>query len=272
MSPQVSAWWTFLRSVSVLNLGLWLAALAAFRRERGADAEIDALTRRQLAFSLVFVLGCGFRSFFVRADVQRLVLADSWLSCVFVGRSVATAAELCFVAQWALLLRQLATKAGAPFARTLSHLLVPGIAVAEVCSWGAVLTTCYLGNVIEESIWATSVLLLSIGALTILPRASPRLKPWLIAGALVGAGYFAFMARVDVPMYFTRWRADAAAGKTYLTILEGVRDAATRWRASGDFSEWRTEIPWMSLYFSVAVWISVGLTRSPRMAVELDRR
>lgn len=269
----MTLWWTFLRSVSALNLSLWLLALAAYRRERGRDAATDALTRRQLALSLVFVLGCGFRSFFVRADVQRICLVDSWLSSVFVGRSVATAAELCFVAQWAALLRRLAVAADARFASLLSGLLVPGIAVAEVCSWTAVLTTCYLGNVCEESIWAASVLLLSIGALTLLPRASARLKPLLIGGALVGAGYFAFMARVDVPMYFARWRADAAAGKAYLALWEGARDAATRWRVTGDAAEWRTEIPWMSLYFSVAVWISVALTRSPRLvAAETARR
>jgi hypothetical protein len=274
MSPQVTAWWTFLRGASVLNLALWLAALAAYRRERGAvSAETAQFTRRHLALSLVFVLGCGFRSFLPRADVQRICLADSRLSCVLVGRSVATAAELCFVAQWALLLRQLAVAAGSRFARALSLALVPGIAAAEACSWTAVLTTCYLGNVCEESIWAASVLLLAVGALTLLPRASPRLKPLLVFCALAGAGYFAFMARVDVPMYLTRWRADAASGRAYLSLLDGIRDAATRWRVTGDIAEWRAEIPWMSLYFSVAVWLSVALTRAPRLvAAESARR
>jgi len=272
MSPEVTRWWVFLRCVSVVNLALWLAALSAYRRERGAKTALtDLLTRRQLALSLVFVLGCGFRSFLVRADVQRICLVDSWLSSVMVGRSVATAAELCFVAQWAVLLHQLATQAQARFARFLSLLLVPGIAVAEVCSWTAVLTTDYLGNVCEESIWAMSVLLLSIGALTLLKKSSARHRPLLIFCACAGAAYFAFMARVDVPMYFTRWRADAASGRVYLSFLEGVRDASTRWRVTGDIAEWRTEIPWMSLYFSVAVWLSVALTRSARL-VAADAR
>ena len=54
-----------------------------------------------------YVFGCAFRSILPRADVQRIALFDTWLSSVFVGRSVATIAEVCFVIQWAIVLRQL---------------------------------------------------------------------------------------------------------------------------------------------------------------------
>jgi hypothetical protein len=44
-----------------------------------------------------------------------------------------------------------------------------------------------------------------------------------------------------------------------LRPLEGARDATVRWIVTHDFAEWRDEIPWMSLYFSAAVWSSLGL-------------
>ncbi len=57
-----------------------------------------------LVLCAAYVFGCAFRSFLPRADVQRICLFDHWTSSVAVGRSVATIAEVCFVAQWAIML------------------------------------------------------------------------------------------------------------------------------------------------------------------------
>src|ERR1700683_1160890 len=62
---------------------------------------------------------------------------------------------------------------------------------------------------------------------------------------------------VDVPMYLVRWRAEA--GSKRLRPLEGLRDVSTRWVVTHDLAEWKDEIAWMSLYFSVAVWASLAL-------------
>src|SRR5262249_12983520 len=149
--------------------------------------------RWQLGLSAVYVLGCGFRAILPRADVQRLGLYDSWLSSVLIGRSVATVAELCFVLQWALLLHRLSTSAKSRVGMVNAWLMVLLIVVAELCSWYAVLTTCYLGNTIEESLWALSALLLIVGLLTLWSSCSPAYRP-LLAGALaLGVAYVTFM-------------------------------------------------------------------------------
>ena len=70
--------------------------------------EVYASRRLQLLLSAGYVFGCAFRSALPVYDVPRIALFDVWLSSVIVGRSVATFAELCFVAQWALLLREIA--------------------------------------------------------------------------------------------------------------------------------------------------------------------
>src|SRR4051812_36627554 len=64
---------------------------------------------------------------------------------------------------------------------------------------------------------------------------------------------------VDVPMYMNRWRADVADGNSLLHPLEGLRDVRTRWIVTHDIAEWKEEIAWMSLYFSLAVWSSLAL-------------
>ena len=66
-----------------------------------------------------------------------------------VGRSVATVAELCFVAQWALLLREVSQATGSAFGLSVAP-DVPLIVIAETCSWYSVLTTSNLGHVVEE--------------------------------------------------------------------------------------------------------------------------
>ena len=103
-------------------------------------------------------------------DVPRQVLFDSWLASVVVGRSVATVAELCFVAQWALLLRASSQATGSAFGLSAARVMVPLIVVAETFSWYSVLTTSNLGHVIEETLWGLCAALLVASLVHIWPR------------------------------------------------------------------------------------------------------
>jgi hypothetical protein len=67
------------------------------------------------------------------------------------------------------------------------------------------------------------------------------------------------MFYVDVPMYWSRWVADEASGRTYLTVAQGLLDVSERRIVSHRWEDWKSEVTWMSLYFSVAVWISIAL-------------
>jgi hypothetical protein len=264
-SSGVAAWWTMLCAVAVINACVWhRTAQRVARQSATADALVGRFRKRQLWLSAVFVLGCGFRSLIPRADVQRFGLIDSWLSSVLIGRSVATAAELCFAAQWALLLHAAARGVGSRFGVAVAWLLVPLVAVAEVCSWSGVLTTCYLGNVAEESLWALAASLLVAGGLIVWARNRPARGPFLAAALALGILYIVFMLSVDIPMYISRWRADQALGRAYLALGQGLCDAWSRRVVTFAWEEWRAEIPWMTLYFSVCVWWSLALVHAPR--------
>ena len=199
-------------------------------------------------------------------DVGRVCLFDSWLCSVIIGRSVATFAELCFAAQWALLLRDISRATGSGVGRVTAKVMVPLIAVAEMCSWYSVLTTSNLGHVVEESIWALSAGLLVMSLLWIWPRCSASLRPLLAAWCAAGIAYVAFMFLIDVPMYWSRWLADEASGRHYLSITQGLLDVSGRWVVSHSWDVWKNEIAWMSLYFSVAVWLSIALVHAPVLA------
>jgi hypothetical protein len=259
---SVKAWWLALIGVSVVNICAWvLAGVLPLRRAAGDPAL--PTRRRQLLLSAPFVFGCAFRSVFPRADVQRICVVDSWLSSVAVGRSVATIAELCFAAQCALLLRVLAIEARKPVALGISRMIVPLIAMAETFSWYSVVTTNYIGNTVEESTWATVSLLLMTGLIVVRPRLEGSLRAFVGQAIWIIAAYFVFLATIDVPMYFGRWRGDTAGAARYLSFADGIRDAATRWVVTTRIEDWRWEMLWMSLYFSFGVWISVSLIRAP---------
>jgi len=236
------------------------------RRNDAMPPHVYRLRRRHLWLSSAYVFGCAFRSLLPRADVQRIVLHDSFLSSVLVGRSVATIAELCFVAQLALVVREIAVRHDSRTFIVVSRLIVPLIAVAEIASWSAVVTTNYLGNVIEESIWTLTGALLVFSFISLWPLTNPKLRRFFVFGIVFGVGYVIFMCTVDVRMYLTRFLADHAAGRSYLSIADGLRDLATRWTVTFAWDEWREEIPWMSLYFSVSVWTSIALVRASAFA------
>ncbi len=264
MSAGVYSWWGGLCAVSVLNIGAWLATAALLRRQQAQLADAERRLRRWLlGLSAAYVLGCAFRSVLPVYDVPRLCLVDSWLSSVLVGRSVATVAELSFAAQWALLLDSAARGAGSAVGRRIAALVLPLIALAETCSWYSVLTTANIGHVAEESLWAVTAALLAAAMLALWPHYRPRHRPLLALLCSAALAYVAFMALVDVPMYWSRWLADQAQGRPYLGLWQGLEDVSLRRVVSHRWEDWRSEMLWMSLYFSLAVWLSIALVRAP---------
>jgi hypothetical protein len=267
LSSGVVAWWIALCGLSVCNICVWhLTARAVKRRRATVEPAVYLLQWQLLSLSAVYVFGCGFRSILPRADVQRIGLFDSWMSSVMVGRSVAMVAEVCFMAQWALLLRTIARHVNFRFGVLISRLLVPLIVAAELCSWVAVLTTSYLGNVAEESLWALAASLLIVSCLQLWTRCRRSYRYFPAAALAVGVAYVVFMCTVDIPMYVSRWLADEASGRIYLSLDQGLRDAWARRSVTFAWEVWRTEIPWMTLYFSLAVWCSIALAHVPLIA------
>ena len=256
-SNPVSWWWAMLTLVSGVNVTAWVLMYRQLH-DVGSSGHVPGM-EIMLLLSAAYVFGCAFRSLLPRADVQRICLFDTWLSSVAVGRSVATVAEVCFAAQWTMILLQLGKMTGAETAANAGWVIVPLILIAECFSWYAVVTTNYLLNAIENSLWAVAFFIAGVGLCRLMPEFDGGVRVVLavtVAGIVV---YLAFLMTVDVPMYLKRWRADVALGNKRLGPMEGLRDVSTRWVVTHDLSEWKEEIAWMSLYFSAAVWASLAL-------------
>ena len=256
-------WWICMSVIGVVNLGLWLGMARWLR-----SAPLERMEQAQLVLSGIYVLGCASRCFVLRSDVARFAMFDSWVSTVLVGRSIATVAEVSFAAQWALLLLWLARETGQERVRPLAWPIVPLLTTAQCCAWYGVLTTNYVGQTVEESLWTTAALIFMLGLFLCRRTAEAALKPFLTTGLVLCAGYVLFMTTIDVPNYYALWQAKEAAGATYLTLAEGVVDVQNR-TITGSYDDWRYPMVWQTLYFSIAVWISLAMVAFP---VRLRRR
>jgi len=258
-SNPVSWWWGLLTLVSGVNIAVWFVLYRELPNQPTGVAGGASGIGMMLLFCAAYVFGCAFRSFLPRADVQRICLFDTWLSSVMVGRSVATVAEVAFVAQWAILLHQLGGITGAETVVNVAWVIVPLILIAECLSWYAVLTRNYLGNAIENSLWAVAFFAIGVGLCRLLPEFNGVARLVLAISIAGIAAYLAFLMTIDVPMYLKRWRTGGTDGDKRLTPREGLHDVRTRWVVTHDIAEWKEEMAWMALYFSLAVWSSLAL-------------
>src|SRR5579872_1303384 len=213
-SNPVSWWWATLTLVSGVNVAAWILMYRQLQ-EAGASGRAPGM-EIMLLLSAAYVFGCAFRSLLPRADVQRICLFDTWLSSIAVGRSVATVAEVCFAAQWTMILLQLGEMTGAETAVNAAWVIVPLILIAECFSWYAVVTTNYLLNAIENSLWAVAFFIAGVGLCRLLPEFDGAILVALAVSVVGIVVYLAFLMTVDVPMYLKRWRSDVASGSRRL--------------------------------------------------------
>ncbi|HKA39366.1 MAG TPA: hypothetical protein VKD25_06335 [Burkholderiales bacterium] len=255
--PVTLTWWTALCAAAVLNVAAWFfSAWLLARRRSGFPPDAYALRRTLLLLSAVYVAGCAFRSVFPMVDVPRTCLHDTWVSRIFVGRMVATAAELAFSLQWVLLLKE----AGV---RIVPRVIVPALVAAELFSWAAVLTQNNIYHAIENSLWTLSAALAVIGVVGLWSGASERGKRVILGVVACAGAYIAFMLSYDVPMYLGRWQAGIPTNFRYLDVGDGFGQIVERCRVVLDWAAWRQDAVWLTLYFTTAVWISIALAHVP---------
>src|SRR5215510_9152465 len=188
-SNPLAWWWSLLTLVSAINIAAWFSLYHYLQKPRTGDLGSTSHIELMLLLCAAYVFGCAFRSFLPRADVQRICLFDTWLSSVVIGRSVATVAEVCFAVQWAMVLHQLSGIAGEGTALAVAWLIVPLILVAQCCSWYGVLTTNYLANAIENSIWAVAFLVAGVGLCRLLSEFDGLLHLAVVVGITGIVGY-----------------------------------------------------------------------------------
>ena len=204
----------------------------------------------------MFTIACAIRSIWPRQDGLRICFHDSPFSLVIIGRTLATFAELSYIAQLCAIIAKI-TK------RTIySDLWFNLNVVAQSCCWYSVITQDQRGHVIEESIWMLTILsmMIYLGCyyfFSKLNELSNNSIAFIKVFSFAGIIYVAFMCRVDIPMYYNRFVEDSQNSKVYQNFYEGSKEIMTCLKISSDDSIWLEEMPWMTGYFTLAVWSSM---------------
>lgn len=265
MNNEYSILWNnFLSITSVINILIliWFIILPRSKntffsttKDKNSNHWTSWLYPKQHWLVGIFTIACAIRSIWPRQDGLRICFYDSPLSLVIIGRSLATIAELSFMAQICTLIAKI-TKT-TKFADLWFNLNI----VAQSCCWYSVITQDQRGHVIEESIWMLTILSMMILLGHYYYTTSNNLSKSSVIFTMVfifaGLIYVAFMCKVDIPMYYNRFIEDTNNGKIYQSFSEGFNEIKTCVKISSDDSVWIEEMPWMTGYFTLAVWSSM---------------
>jgi hypothetical protein len=253
---HVLRWWQAMCALAAVNVCLWLAVWH-WAPVTGFHGGL------QLALSGVYVLVCAYRSVFPRVDLERLVVVDTRLSNIFLGRAAATVAEICFALQLGLLIHQLGAHAGLPWVQSGAWAVPVFMVVAQGFCWHSVLTLNHITQAVESLLWAAGfswmAILLGVTAL----HSSGWVHAVAIFGLLCALAFVAYVLSVDAPMYWRRYRLGRANGQTYLCLEQGARDAWQRRVCSGNWTAWKADALWLTPYFSCGVWLSIAMVWVP---------
>ena len=256
-------WWSVLTLISLYNITAIQAHWKAY-----FASKLDSFQSKMLYLSTVYVIVCAIRAIWPRKHVDRICFFDAPINYPFVGRFIATIAELCFVKQCALVLQEIIIRYN--FQNTLWFLhgykyYVPFVGIAEICSWIGVATKCQMWNAFEESIWTLTELHMTICYILLyvnkndLSRKSEEIRRYLLVCIVGGLMLVMFMCTVYVPMYVQRWYVDQMNGVQYLSVYDGLIDLMQCKSVAHGFEIWWEDVPWMTGYFSIGVWLSIYL-------------
>ena len=172
----------------------------------------------------IYTFVCAFRSVFPRVDAERVVLYDNFLSSIFLGRFLATIAEISFALQISC----------------YNWNIVSQIILAQIFCWISVITKNPFYHIIEESLWALA------GLVFVTYQTSFSSIFFILC-------YVSYMIFVDIPMYIHKYKAYKDKPLNFTT---GIKDCVLTRVSMNDWSFWKWEAMWMTPYFTLGVWAS----------------
>jgi len=144
------------------------------------------------------------------------------------------------------------------------YLIISLPVLANMNCWMGVSTNFNLFNVIEESLWAIyAIVLLAIFTISI-KNISKRTKKYniikntFIIGIILLILYICYMITIDIPLYFKRYLYYIDDSKVE-KINHGLRSMFQCRIITNKYSDWNTEIIWMTSYFTLWMFLLFGI-------------
>lgn len=263
MEDNTAKWWNrFLTVVSIFNI---ILVINYYYLNKNIMNNNKILI---LILVFLFVAVCAIRSIWPRTDSYKLCFYNNSISIPVVGRILATFAEMSFVTLLVIITNIIlddSTDGSILFSilKKYNYLLIPMIFCAQIFCWIGVTTIRPIFNAIEESLWAvlgsSKIIIFSLIYYNLINRTNltPKINhikfisPIIIVSCLF---YVLFMVKHDIPMYIKRYRENKDEP---LNFIDGIKELSRCNKISQSYSDWKEEIPWLTLYFTFAVWFVI---------------
>lgn len=252
MKINIDHWVKFMISVGILNL---LLVIYLFTNIKGNfELKITLL-------AACYVIVNSIRSIWLRQDNTRICVFDSLMSSPLFGRSITTFSELAFVLLIVLVTKQIVNKGNHnPQLNIALNIIFIIIVIAEVFCWIGCLSYNQYWNMIEESSWTlSSIILIIVFCILYVNNDNKHISKFLYAGFLGCLIYITFMIKVDVPMYFRRGNTKVTEEYKRKTLIQKIYDMSKCKKISKTNEDWDDEIPWMTSYFTFGSWAALAI-------------
>ncbi len=203
----------------------------------------------------VYTVVCSIRAIYPRIENTKLCFYSN--STPILGRILATIGELSFAEFFTQVTGKIIKFSNVIYLNQLNNVLFPLIVFAQICCWVGIITTDPLWNVVEESIWTFFGIIKIIIYMTIYYFVKDKNVRDVCIPIIIGIiVYVTFMLTTDVPMYVKKSKEHN--GK-YLGLRQGITELLKCKKVTKSYNEWKVEVPWLTAYFSFAVWFSQSL-------------
>ena len=251
----VDTWSKFMITIAIINI---LIVCYVFTNVN------SSFEMKLFILAAIFVVVNSIRSIWLRQDNARLCLFDTIMSSPLIGRTITTVSELAFVALLILVVKEIIRKSNYSNKSSLNltlNIVFFMILIAEVFCWSGCLSHNQYWNMLEESTWTLSSIIISIIMVILYVNTSNKsFEKFLYVAILVSVMYQVFMIKVDVPMYYQRGK-NHIPNKEYenKSLLDKIKDMYKCKKISNSNEDWDNEMPWMTGYFTSGSWISIAL-------------
>ena len=259
---DVKKWNMYLTLISIINLSIFISYY--FYNEK----TFNKLDNKLAILVFIYTYICAIRAIWPRVEGPNICLSNEFISLPIIGRTLATFAEVCFAVLFVMVTNKLILNSSKNnFLKNYNFLLyswngslVYLIVLAQIFCWIGIITTNPKYNVYEESIWTffgISKIIIYFLIYYHLGYKQKNLKytiPIILICLLV---FIFFMIKVDVPMYMKR--ANEHKENKNLSFLQGIINICKCSKITCFYNDWKEDIPWLSAYFTFAVWFAFGL-------------
>ena len=208
-----------------------------------------------IVLSFLYTVSSGIRGIWPRIDSKKICYEKNPLSTPLVGRTLATAGEISYIALITIFLNMLMDKykINKDIYRNILNLCIFLIVMAQLFCWVGVSTGNSIFNVTENSLWTVTASMILYIILNIVSNIkNNKMKLYLVSAAVGIVGYIIFMIKIDLPMYIKRCSEDKDIKLFNMKSIEDMDDC----KVDKSYDTWINEIPWLTGYFTLGVWSS----------------